>query len=179
MASAWIRACLNRYLRKTVLEITSHWGPYLHGYGTHTHTHRERVCFMVHIKRQQSQSINISEHPLRPTSINLNTTKRERVCVCVFMHKLVWFIFTVSMPLVLNVLMKSSHRRYQMRIGIIWRSQVKYGDDGILINYLSFYVSGFLDKMNIILNVINCPHLWVVLFSSHKKCHCCFQWRSF
>jgi len=31
------------------------------------------VFFRVHIKRQQAQSINISKHPLRPTSINLNT----------------------------------------------------------------------------------------------------------
>jgi len=31
------------------------------------------VCFRVHIKRQQAQSSNISKHPSRPTSINLNT----------------------------------------------------------------------------------------------------------
>jgi len=31
------------------------------------------ACFRVHIKRQQAQSINISEHPSRLTSINLNT----------------------------------------------------------------------------------------------------------
>jgi len=35
------------------------------------------VRFRVHLKRQQAQSISISKHPLRPTSINLNlnTTK--------------------------------------------------------------------------------------------------------
>jgi len=32
------------------------------------------VCFRVNIKRQQAQSINISKHPSKPTSINLNTT---------------------------------------------------------------------------------------------------------
>ena len=32
------------------------------------------VCFRVHSKRQQAQSINISKHPSKPTSINLNTT---------------------------------------------------------------------------------------------------------
>ena len=32
------------------------------------------VCFMVHSKRQQAQSINISKPPSKPTSINLNTT---------------------------------------------------------------------------------------------------------
>ena len=32
------------------------------------------VCSRVHIKRQQAQIINISKHPSRPTSINLNTT---------------------------------------------------------------------------------------------------------
>ena len=31
------------------------------------------VRFRVHSKRQQAQSINISKHPSRPTSINLNT----------------------------------------------------------------------------------------------------------
>jgi len=35
---------------------------------------RVRVCFMVHSKRQQAQSINISKHPSKPNSINLNTT---------------------------------------------------------------------------------------------------------
>ena len=34
---------------------------------------RVRVCFMIRIKRQQAQSINISKHPSRLTSINLNT----------------------------------------------------------------------------------------------------------
>ena len=28
--------------------------------------------FWIHIERQQAQSINISKHPLRPTSININ-----------------------------------------------------------------------------------------------------------
>jgi len=32
------------------------------------------VRFRVHSKRQQAQSINISKHPSKPTSINLNTT---------------------------------------------------------------------------------------------------------
>jgi len=32
------------------------------------------VCFRVHSKRQQAQSINISKHPSKPTCINLNTT---------------------------------------------------------------------------------------------------------
>ena len=32
------------------------------------------VCVRVHSKRQQAQSINISKHPSKPTSINLNTT---------------------------------------------------------------------------------------------------------
>ena len=32
------------------------------------------VCFRVHSKRQQAQSINISKHHSKPTSINLNTT---------------------------------------------------------------------------------------------------------
>ena len=32
------------------------------------------VCFRLHSKRQQAQSINISKHPSKPTSINLNTT---------------------------------------------------------------------------------------------------------
>jgi len=30
------------------------------------------VYFGIHIKRQQAQSKNISKHPLRPTSININ-----------------------------------------------------------------------------------------------------------
>ena len=37
-------------------------------------SHRACVRFRVHSKRQQAQSINISKHPSKPTSINLNTT---------------------------------------------------------------------------------------------------------
>ena len=36
------------------------------------------VCFRIHIKRQQAQSINIPKHPSRPTSINTNMRERER-----------------------------------------------------------------------------------------------------
>ena len=41
---------------------------------------------MIHIERQQAQSINISKHPSRPTSINLNTTIHTLIYVRIPKH---------------------------------------------------------------------------------------------